>query len=137
MTSNEPQASRANDDGVAPNLAVHGKVSYMQIPAVDVEKSAAFYAAVFGWTLRGDSNHRSFDDASGELIGAFMPGRAVSREPGILPYVYVTGIDRTIAQIEAHGGEVVRAPYAEGDLWVATFRDPAGNVIGVWQMGPR
>jgi hypothetical protein len=29
----------------------------------------------------------------------------------------------------------VREVYAEGDLWVATFRDPAGNVIGIWQMG--
>jgi predicted enzyme related to lactoylglutathione lyase len=28
---------------------------------------------------------------------------------------------------------VVDERYAEGDLWVATFRDPAGNVIGVWQ----
>ena len=36
-----------------------------------------------------------------------------------------------------HGGEVVRPPYPEGDLWVATFSDPAGNVLGVWQHGPR
>jgi predicted enzyme related to lactoylglutathione lyase len=25
----------------------------------------------------------------------------------------------------------------EGDLWVATVRDPAGNLIGLWQEGPR
>jgi predicted enzyme related to lactoylglutathione lyase len=25
----------------------------------------------------------------------------------------------------------------EGDVWVATFRDPSGNVLGVWQRGPR
>ena len=31
------------------------------------------------------------------------------------------------------GGETVTAPYPEGDLRVATFRDPAGNVIGAWQ----
>jgi hypothetical protein len=29
------------------------------------------------------------------------------------------------------------APYPEGDLWVATFRDPAGNVLGVWQTASR
>ena len=28
-------------------------------------------------------------------------------------------------------------PYPEGDLWVALFRDPGGNVIGVWQQGAR
>jgi predicted enzyme related to lactoylglutathione lyase len=34
-------------------------------------------------------------------------------------------------------GEVVTQSYPEGELWVATFRDPSGNVIGVWQRGPR
>jgi predicted enzyme related to lactoylglutathione lyase len=34
-------------------------------------------------------------------------------------------------------GEIAREPYPEGDLWVATFRDPAGNEVGVWQQGPR
>jgi predicted enzyme related to lactoylglutathione lyase len=43
----------------------------------------------------------------------------------------------TLAEVVARGGEVVTAPYPEGDLWVATFRDPAGNVLGVWQRGPR
>jgi len=46
-------------------------------------------------------------------------------------------IDPTLERISANGGEVVKSPYSEGDLWVATFRDPAGNVIGTWQQGPR
>jgi predicted enzyme related to lactoylglutathione lyase len=33
----------------------------------------------------------------------------------------------------ADGGEVVRAAYPEVSLRVATFDDPAGNVIGIWQ----
>ena len=33
----------------------------------------------------------------------------------------------------AQGGEVVTPPYPESDLWVATFCDPAGNVIGLSQ----
>jgi len=35
------------------------------------------------------------------------------------------------------GGVIVTPLYPEGDLCVATFRDPAGNQIGVWQRGPR
>ena len=31
--------------------------------------------------------------------------------------------------------EAATAPYPEGNLTVATFRDPAGNEIGVWQQG--
>ncbi|HYM16627.1 MAG TPA: VOC family protein [Dehalococcoidia bacterium] len=127
------------DNGVEAQLARHGKLSYLQIPALDVDRSAAFYTAVFGWSSRDDQNasHRSFGDTTGDLIGAFVTGHAISREPGVLPYIYVDRIGDTIATIEANGGEVVRAPSPEGDLWVATFRDPAGNVIGVWQAGPR
>ena len=116
----------------------HGRLSYLQIPAVDVRVSAAFYEKVFGWKIRGgDDNHLSFSDATGDIIGAWVTGRAASPEPGILPYVYVHGIDAILDLVVAGGGKIVRAPYPEGDLWVATVSDPADNVIGVWQQGAR
>jgi predicted enzyme related to lactoylglutathione lyase len=123
--------------GVEGQLAKHGKVSYMEIPALDAGQSAAFYENVFGWSIRDNPGHVSFTDTSGEMIGAFEPGRAIPSDPGVVPYIYVTGIDATIGQIKANGGQIVREPYPEGDLWVATFRDPAGNLMGVWQAGPR
>ena len=36
-----------------------------------------------------------------------------------------------------HGAQIVTPPYPEGNLWISTIRDPAGNVIGIWQAGPR
>ena len=119
-------------------LARHGHVSYLEIPAVDIEQSAAFYGAVFGWHIhRRDSGHISFDDCSGDLIGHWVTGRAVSREPGLVPYIYVDRIDSIVEVVVTQGGEVVKPPYPEGDLWVATFRDPAGNLMGIWQAGAR
>jgi predicted enzyme related to lactoylglutathione lyase len=115
----------------------HGKLSYIQIPALDAQVSSAFYAAVFGWTIGGSPDHVSFQDTSGELIGAFVTNLAIANEPGILPYIYVQGLDATIERVEASGGQVVKPPYPEGDLWVATFRDPAGNILGLWQSGAR
>src|SRR5438067_371065 len=118
-------------------LARHGHVSYLEIPAVDPEQSATFYEAVFGWNVRRrDDGDRSFDDGSGDLIGRWVTGRAASREPGLLPYIYVDGIDGVVQRIAAQGGQVVEPPYPEGDVWVATFRDPAGNLMGVWQFSP-
>src|SRR5437868_8285797 len=120
-------------DGVDSRLAKHGKLSYIEIPAVDTLRSAEFYSKVFGWKVRGDAEHAGFDDPSGEIIGHWVTRRAISREPGILPYIYVDAIDKTIDALTREGGEVVQAPRPEGDLWVATFRDPAGNLIGVWE----
>jgi predicted enzyme related to lactoylglutathione lyase len=120
------------------HLFDHGRLSYVQIPALDVRASAAFYEKVFGWKVRGGSDsHLSFTDATGDMIGAWVTGREISHEAGFLPYIYVHGIDVVLERILAAGGDLVKPPYPEGDLWVATVRDPAGNVIGVWQQGPR
>ncbi len=35
------------------HLFGHGRLSYIQIPAVNVRDSARFYAGVFGWQIRG------------------------------------------------------------------------------------
>jgi predicted enzyme related to lactoylglutathione lyase len=45
--------------------------------------------------------------------------------------------EKKCCEVEAQGGEIVKAPYPEGNLWVATFHDPAGNVLGLWQEGAR
>jgi predicted enzyme related to lactoylglutathione lyase len=131
--------TRPADSGhVDEGLARHGHVSYLEIPAVDGQRSALFYEAVFGWQIRRrDSGEYSFEDGSGNLIGAWVADRVVPREPGLIPYIYVNRIDEVIQRIKAEGGEIVRVPYAEGNLWVATFRDPAGNLLGIWQAGPR
>ncbi|TML95842.1 MAG: VOC family protein [Actinobacteria bacterium] len=114
-----------------------GGISYLRIPAEDPRRSGDFYRAVFGWNLRGDPDDPSFEDGTGHVIGHFVNDQPVAGESGVRPYVYVGRLDETLAKAAAHGGEVVTAPYPEGDLWVATFRDPAGNVVGVWQRGPR
>ncbi len=114
-------------------IARDGKLSYIQIPAVDAAASAEFYRTVFGWEIRGTPEHVTFADTTGELIGAWMTDRAISSQPGILPYIYVDSVADTMVRVVAKGGSVVRQPYAEGGLTVATFRDVAGNVMGVWQ----
>jgi predicted enzyme related to lactoylglutathione lyase len=112
-----------------------GKLSFVQIPAQDTAKLGEFYAAVFGWKVReGTADHVSFEDRSGELIGAFVTEWPVGM-PGIVPYLSVADVPEALARIEAHGGSVHTPMYAEGSLWVARFKDPAGNVMGVWQMG--
>ena len=133
---NDQETRTANPTGVEPQLARHGSIRYLHMPALDVHQSATFYEQVFGWSIRGrDTNHPSFDDGTGHMSGAWVTDQAISREPGLLPYIYVDRIHDILEQVKAQGGEVVKAPYREGTLWVATFRDPAGNVIGLFHEG--
>jgi uncharacterized protein len=112
-------------------------VSYLRIPAEEPQQTAAFYESVFGWSVVRDRQDPSFEDGTGHVIGHFVADLRVAGEAGVRPYIYVERIDDTLKKVAAHGGAVVTAPYAEGDLLVATFRDPAGNVLGVWQREPR
>jgi len=132
------QSDKAHLNVVDRGLARHGHVSYLEIPAADLELSAHFYEAVFGWTIhRRGPEKISFEDNSGDLIGRWQTGRHISREPGLVPYIYVNSIDEIVERISANCGEIVKPPYVEGDLWVAVFRDLAGNMMGIWQAGPR
>ena len=67
----------------------HGKICYVGIPSTDVERSAAFYAAVFGWEIRKRGNGTTaFNDSVGQVSGAFVPGRPPQGE-GLLLYIMV------------------------------------------------
>ena len=123
--------------GVEGTVARPGGVSYLRIPARDVAQSAEFYRAVFGWRLRGRPDAPSFSDGTGHVIGHWRTDLPVAGEAGVLPYVYVGSLDDTLRAAADHGAELVTPPYPEGTLSIATIRDPAGNVIGVWQDGPR
>lgn len=117
-----------------PTLAP-GKICYVQIPAVDVETSASFYERVFGWSIRRRSDGDvAFDDTVGEVSGTWVTGRQPSSEPGLVVYVLVESVERTLESIREAGGEVVTplTPQGEGEAF-ATFRDPAGNILGIGQ----
>jgi predicted enzyme related to lactoylglutathione lyase len=118
-----------------PTVFRPGGVSYLRIPAPDPTASATFYATVFGWTVDTDRAIPNFQDGSGHVIGHFMPDLPVAGAAGVRPYVYVEDVRATLDRALANGAEPATAPYPEGDLTVATFRDPAGNEIGVWQQG--
>ena len=114
-----------------------GGISYLRIPATDPRRSAAFYERVFGWSVQAERDEPSFEDGTGHVIGHLTTGVPVAGEAGVRPYIFVERVDETLDKVVASGGETVRAPYPEGDLWVATFHDPAGNLVGVWQRGSR
>lgn len=121
MPDEEPSVFRSNS------------ISYLRIPAPAPATLARFYARVFGWAVEPlESGDARFADGSGHVIGHFQADQTPAGEAGVRPYVYVDDLDAALARVVEGGGEVVTAPYAEGDLRVATFTDPAGNVVGAW-----
>jgi len=117
-----------------PPSLTNGKICYIEIPAVDIARSADFYAKVFGWRLRqrGDG-HTAFDDATGQVSGTWVTGRKASAEPGLLVYIMVDSVAATVDAVIAQGGEIVQPIGGDAPEITARFRDPGGNVIGLYQ----
>ncbi len=117
-----------------PPSKAHGKVCYIEIPATDVQRSAEFYGQVFGWRIRqrGDGA-TAFDDATGEVSGAWVQGRKPMAEVGLLLYIMVDSIAAAADKVVAQGGQIVQPIGVDAPEVTARFRDPAGNVIGLYQ----
>jgi len=118
---------------MAPTLA-NGKICYIEIPATEPRRSSEFYEKVFGWRIRkrGDGAI-AFDDATGEVSGTWVHGRPPATAPGLLIYIMVDSVAATIDADISHGGEVVQPIGLDAPEITARFRDPAGNVIGLYQ----
>ena len=111
----------------------NGKICYVEIPTEDVARSAEFYRAVFGWEIRTRSGGATAFDDGVEVSGTFVRGRTPAREAGLLIYVMVADAEATLKKIATHGGEIVEPIRPGAPDVVARFRDPAGNLMGIYQ----
>lgn len=113
----------------------HGKICYIEMPTADVQASADFYTAVFGWVMRrrGDGQ-TAFDDATGGVSGALLPPGSQGATPGIVTYIMVDSIADAERDIAASGGRVItpRSAIGGGGAY-AIFTDPAGNRLGLYE----
>jgi hypothetical protein len=111
-----------------------GKICYIELPALDIGRSAEFYEKAIGWKsrTRGDGS-KAFDDTTGQVSGAWRRGRPPSTTPGLLIYIMCDNVEATLEKIVAAGGEIVQAIGADAPEITARFRDPAGNVLGLYQ----
>ena len=126
------------------------KVVHFEIPADDVERAKRFYGTIFGWDLQtqpiGDGEYTTVTTTPidpqtyaptepGGINGGMM--RRSDATPSPVITIGVDDIDRSLQAIEGNGGTVVtpRTPIP-GMGAFAYFRDPDGNVMGLWETTP-
>jgi predicted enzyme related to lactoylglutathione lyase len=110
------------------NHPARGQLGYLQLPALDVERSAAFYASVFGWSV--DAGGAGF--TAPHLIGQWTTDRPPAPAAGPLLWICVDSLYDAVRAAPDAGGRVVGRPWLDGgERWLAEVEDPAGNRIGV------
>ena len=112
----------------------NGKICYIELPATDIRRSSEFYRAVFGWALRtrGDGAI-AFDDGVGQVSGTWVTGRPPAAQPGLLIYIMVDSVEAAVKAVTTHGGVIVQPLGVDAPEITARFRDPGGNVIGLYE----
>ncbi|MCL3818665.1 VOC family protein [Aeromicrobium wangtongii] len=113
----------------------HGDITHIDIPVSDLDRGAAFYSALFGWQIAEVPGYEGYPmwRAPNEISG----GGLMLRDGNVTSprsYVEVDSIDEVLATVQDQGGTVVmpKSPISETS-WMATFQDPDGNVIGVYE----
>ena len=116
------------DHGSNSERTAHGQIGYVQIPAVDIAQSAAFYETVFGWST--ELTYGSFE-APG-MIGQFTTERSPTSTGGPVLWISVSELRPALADVVASGGTMHGRPALDnGERWLVEIDDPAGNRIGI------
>jgi predicted enzyme related to lactoylglutathione lyase len=114
-------------------------VSHFEIPARDLERAARFYREVFGWRIEplAWEGHPYFKirDAGGEGIGGgLLPLEATTDHPLLVIHLSGISLEDCLAKIVEAGGGIDREAEEVGGMGrFARFRDPEGNVLGLWE----
>ena len=62
-----------------------------------------------------------------------MVGRPAWSTPGLLFYIMVDSVESTSRAVVANGGIIVEQLGADAPEITARFRDPGGNIVGLYQ----
>ncbi len=123
------------------------KVVHFEIPAEDLERAKGFYASIFGWQLHtmpmagGEyttvvttpvDEQTQMPTEPGAINGGMM--QRDDRTPAPVITIDVGAIDDALTEIESAGGTTVTPRTAIPGMGAfAYFKDPEGNVLGLWE----
>jgi predicted enzyme related to lactoylglutathione lyase len=106
-------------------------VDWFEVLGSDPGRSQAFYRQLFGWDVS--------EGAYGQVVAGIGGGiGAGGQARWATVYAAVADVEAALAGAESLGGTRVYGPNQAGEqLETGAFRDPAGNLLGVYRRGPR
>jgi predicted enzyme related to lactoylglutathione lyase len=107
-------------------------VVHFEIGCKDKEKTSAFYAEAFGWTI-DPGPMGMIQTGSAEGIQGHIA--ALGHEPHQFThfYVQVDDVAEALKKVEALGGKTIVPPVPIPSGTFAWFADLEGNTVGLWK----
>jgi predicted enzyme related to lactoylglutathione lyase len=110
-----------------------GGVKIVLHPVSDLAAAKAVYTALLGMPPQSDAPYYVGYEVAGQQIG-LVPGGAAQGMSSPVAYWQVPDIEAKLAEVTAAGAAVKEPPRdVGGGRLVATFTDPDGNVLGLFQ----
>jgi uncharacterized protein len=118
-----------------PSAGTGEPVDWFEVLGSDAEGTQRFYADLFGWTVEPAApGYGMANTGAGRGIQGGLGSSAENHWATV--YASVPDVERTLAKAESLGGSRVYGPMAVDDhMQTGAFRDPAGNVFGVYHHG--
>lgn len=120
-----------------------GRVVHFEIPYDDGDRARAFYESAFGWqimavpdmgytlVMSGPSGDQGPTEP-GFINGGMMQRQGPFTAPNVV--IDVENLEDALAAVNEAGGTTVSERQAVGDMGsVAYFKDPEGNLVGLWE----
>ena len=109
-------------------------IIHIEIPSSNLGQSGKFYGAMFDWKITSvpEMQYALWESGDGPG-GGFNPLGDDVKVGDVLVYVESADIESDLKRAAALGGSVVREKTEiPGFGWFGLFRDPTGNVIGLF-----
>jgi uncharacterized protein len=123
----------------------HGNFVWNELYTRDVEAAKAFYAATVGWTFEGmpaPHQNRTYwlARAGDKPVAGILDMRGIvpdSDPPHWLSYLEVDDVDQTVAEVQSHGGRIVRPPFDVPDFGRIAIGADATGAFMAWATSKR
>lgn len=125
---------QGSDQGGGPSAGEGEPVDWFEVLGSDADRTRTFYAELFGWTVDESGAYRMVNTGAGHGIQGAVGSSTDNRWATI--YASVGNVEEILARAEKLGGSRVYGPRPVDDhMQTGAFRDPAGNVFGVYHHG--
>ncbi len=139
-------AERSRGGEASPSAGSGEPVEWFEVMGSDAARTQQFYADLFGWTVddAGFAGYAVVDTGADRGIQGGLGGGQEARWATI--YAAVGDFDQTLSRVEKLGGSRISDPGVPmlksaaraarygfvDDMQTGAFRDPAGNVFGIY-----
>ena len=120
---------------VIPAVVSLEKIGQVAITVDDLARAKDFYQNTLGMSFLFDAGHLAFLQCGDVRLMLTTPEKPEPRG-GIILYYKVGDIHATCAAIKARGAALLEEPHLiarmpDHDLWMASLKDPAANILGI------